>query len=451
MKMNKHQTADIQTVNVRKKFNDLLDTFNQSLFLEDTLIELEGHSYGEVGLLSLLTILNNGNMLLKGEYGSGKTTAFERLSALVFGVPLEFLQHVEIHGNPDMSEDKIKAQLDFGELQSGKEIVRWKYPVFSPMVMIDEINRLPSKFQNMILNEVDRSIWSYRMEDMFSENQTFFATMNRAGPGTSPLTPALLERFDISARTLVPLSLEHRRIMREKVSETEEILKDESISKEILAFMKKTQDKQEIYTYIREKGETFKQKIESKFKSIGFNLELPKAKDLNYAQQKIKDIEFNLPANLFLDYFKANINTCIKGKADNFSSCPYCDLERFPCSKIRYFSNRGEESIVNYSKSLAWLVGKEEVDVEILEWLLPYVLTHRVEVREAELEEREYENFAYWRSKKFKLVKEVVTNDLNRFRDNFQTIRDISKAYYEGKNLPKTYPSPWFELLKRSK
>lgn len=288
------------------------------------------------------------------------------------------------------------------------------------------------------------------METIFSRKQTFFATMNRPGPGTSPMTPALLERFDVSARTLIPLSTEHRRKMREKVSDLERILKDEGRTKETLEFMKESQDQSEIRECLETQGDEFKKKVEAELEN--YQIRIPRAKELERAKREVKEMELNTEANQFLDYFKANVNMCVEGEKEDFSACPGCDKEKFPCSKIRYFSNRAEESITDYSKSLAWLVGKEKVDLETMRTLLPYVLKHRVEVNETELEGREFESKGYWRSKKFRFIKEIVEEDSKRFLGNLSHIKDISKAYLKDERLPKKQlPSPWYKLIQRSK
>lgn len=289
------------------------------------------------------------------------------------------------------------------------------------------------------------------METIFSGEQTFFATMNRPGPGTSPMTPALLERFDISGRTLVPLSIEHRRKLREEVSDLEEILKDEEKTGEILDFMSQNQSSSEVKSYLKKEGDEFKKRLEKEFEEMGYEIRLPDSRELKEVKEKIKGVDLNVESNLFLDYFKANVNMCVKGRKEDFSLCPKCDKENYPCSKLKYFSNRAEESLTKYSKSLAWLVGKDKADLETLKTLLPYVLQHRVEVNEAKLEERQFKPKGYWRSKKFRLIKQVVEEDLLRFSDSLEDIKEITKAYLKGERIPKKHPSPWYELIKRSR
>jgi len=165
---------------MKNSIKKLYDLITSRFYFGDETLEIGDKKYDPIVLFGIITCILNGRELIFGEYGSGKTTSSERISSLIMGLPLEFIQAVTIHGHPEQTEEKIKATLDLGALEKdGREVVRWKLSVFSPVLIIDEINRLPVGKQNLILNEVDRNIWSYRGETIiFEVDKAFFATVN---------------------------------------------------------------------------------------------------------------------------------------------------------------------------------------------------------------------------------------------------------------------------------
>ncbi len=146
---------------------EIYDFVQMNLFFGDETLSIGEKRYNPLVLFTIITSFLDGKELIFGEYGSGKTTSAERITSLTKTLPLEFIQATTIHGHPEQTEEKMKATLDLAALEKeGKEIIRWKLLPFSPAVIIDEINRLPVGKQSMILNEVDRNIWSYRGETL---------------------------------------------------------------------------------------------------------------------------------------------------------------------------------------------------------------------------------------------------------------------------------------------
>jgi MoxR-like ATPase len=153
--------------NNSQKIQSLYEIVCSHFYLGNETFEVGDKRYDHLALFGILNLILDGKELILGGYGSGKTSSSERISSLVKGLPLEFVQSTTIHGHPEQTEEKMKATLDLGAMEKeGREVVKWKIIPYSPVVIIDEINRLPIGKQNMLLNEVDRNIWSYRGETL---------------------------------------------------------------------------------------------------------------------------------------------------------------------------------------------------------------------------------------------------------------------------------------------
>lgn len=372
---------------MRKDIEKLYELIRNRFYLGDETFEVGERKYEPVSLFSILTCILNGRELIFGEYGSGKTSSSERISSMMKGLPLEFVQASTIHGHPEQTEEKMKATLDLGVLErEGKEVVRWKVSVFSPVLIIDEINRLPMGKQNMILNELDRNVWSYRGETIvFDEGKTFFATVNYQDLGTTRMIPPLLDRFDIAIETgrVHPI---RKRVIRRGVKD--DLLRDRKMAIEIVDYIKEnntSKNIEEIVKFVKEKSEEFKDVLEERLKREGFNVHIPRDEELKGMVKEIEDIEVSEDAELFLDYFGQEAYCQLSFKKD-FSKCDGCHYANFVCSDIYAISNRAEISLFRYAKALAW-VEENEVSLEHVISLLPYVLWHRSEINYKKISE----------------------------------------------------------------
>ena len=280
---------------MKNSIKKLYDLITSRFYFGDETLEIGDKKYDPIVLFGIITCILNGRELIFGEYGSGKTTSSERISSLIMGLPLEFIQAVTIHGHPEQTEEKIKATLDLGALEKdGREVVRWKLSVFSPVLIIDEINRLPVGKQNLILNEVDRNIWNYRGETIiFEVDKAFFATVNYQDLGTTNLIPPLLDRFDIAVETgrIHPI---RKRIVRRGIRD--EVLRDSKISREIVEYISQnneTRKANEIVKFLKEISDEFKEKIENRLKEDGFNVEIPRSYEIEEIRKEINEVEIS--------------------------------------------------------------------------------------------------------------------------------------------------------------
>jgi MoxR-like ATPase len=138
----------------------------------------------------ILVLLANGNMLLEGLPGLAKTRAINALAKnLDCGLS-------RIQFTPDLLPSDITGTEIY--LPSEKEkFVFQQGPIFSNLILADEINRAPAKVQSALLEAMEErqvtvSVKTYKMEDLFM----VMATQNPIEQeGTYPLPEAQMDRF----------------------------------------------------------------------------------------------------------------------------------------------------------------------------------------------------------------------------------------------------------------
>jgi len=431
-----------------RRLYDLVRRF----YIGDEVFEVGDNRYEPIALFGIITCLLGGKELVFGEYGSGKTTSSERIASLLFGLPLEFVQAVTIHGHPEQTEEKIKATLDLGALEKeGKEVVKWKACVFSPVLIVDEINRLPVGKQNMLLNEVDRNVWSYRGETIvFNTPKTFFATVNYRDLGTTEIIPPLLDRFDIA----VEVSRIHpirKRVIRRGI--VDDVLRDSALAEEMLNYIHENNESckaKDVLKFITEKSDKFKCVLEERFKKEGFNVEIPKSYELEKIRREIEDTEVEEEVELFLDFIGQEVYCQLSTKKD-FSKCDGCHYVNYICSDIYAISNRAEISLIRYAKALAWIEEKEVGLVHVLA-LMPYVLWHRCEISYKKIAEvKDIEKDC---CDELYAVKEAIYDAFRRWEEHkihqIEAYRCIARGEYEKLiEIAKDFNHPFFKSLIR--
>ena len=140
----------------------------------------------------LTGILGNGNVLLEGVPGLGKTMLVRTL-----GRALD-LQFSRVQFTPDlMPSDILGTQMIAEDEKGGKRFEFQRGPIFANLVLADEINRATPKTQSALLEAMqEQSVTIARKT--YALDQPFFvlATQNPLEmEGTYPLPEAQLDRF----------------------------------------------------------------------------------------------------------------------------------------------------------------------------------------------------------------------------------------------------------------
>ena len=138
----------------------------------------------------ILVLLADGNMLLEGLPGLAKTRAIKTLaSELDCGLS-------RIQFTPDLLPSDVTGT-EIYQPEAKEKFVFQQGPIFSNLILADEINRAPAKVQSALLEAMEERQVSvagktYRMEPLFM----VMATQNPVEQeGTYPLPEAQMDRF----------------------------------------------------------------------------------------------------------------------------------------------------------------------------------------------------------------------------------------------------------------
>jgi len=156
----------------------------------------------------LIGILANGHILVEGVPGLAKTTAVKTLAQ---AIDTSFQR---IQFTPDLlPADLMGTQIYLPK--SGDFTVK-KGPIFSNIILADEINRAPAKVQSALLEAMQEKQVTIG-EETFKLEEPFLvmATQNPIEQeGTYPLPEAQVDRFMLKLRVTYPNKNEEKEIMQ---------------------------------------------------------------------------------------------------------------------------------------------------------------------------------------------------------------------------------------------
>jgi MoxR-like ATPase len=182
----------------------------QGAFLEALLLETQKVIVGQRYLLErlLVGLLANGHVLLEGVPGLAKTTAIKTLASTIQA------KFQRIQFTPDMLPADLTGTLIYDQ-RSGDFKVK-KGPIFSNIILADEINRAPAKVQSALLEAMqERQVTIGSETHLLEEPFLVLATQNPIEQeGTYPLPEAQVDRFMLKLKIEYPNKEEEHQILK---------------------------------------------------------------------------------------------------------------------------------------------------------------------------------------------------------------------------------------------
>jgi len=177
-------------------FRRLLDQMHRVIVGQDTLLHR-----------MLVGLLSNGHLLIEGVPGLAKTTA---VACLARGIHTGFQR---LQFTPDLLPADLIGTLIYRP-NDGTFAVQ-KGPIFSNIILADEINRAPAKVQSALLEAMqERQVTIGKESFKLDEPFLVLATQNPIEQeGTYPLPEAQVDRFMLKLLVGYPTKDEERKIL----------------------------------------------------------------------------------------------------------------------------------------------------------------------------------------------------------------------------------------------
>ncbi|MBB17281.1 AAA family ATPase [Candidatus Poribacteria bacterium] len=164
----------------------------------------------------LICLFANGHALIEGVPGLGKTRMIQTLSEVLD------LSFKRIQFTPDMMPSDITGTTILVEDQQGQKRFEFQAgPVFSQVILADEINRATPRTQSALLEAMqERTVSIARTTHELGNPFCVFATQNPIEmDGTYPLPEAQLDRFLFKLRVEFPDHADLIEIMQQTTSD----------------------------------------------------------------------------------------------------------------------------------------------------------------------------------------------------------------------------------------
>jgi len=220
-----------------KAINEKIET--ESAFVDRILGEVRKVIVGQEYMVErlLIGLLSNGHILLEGVPGLAKTLTVNTLSKTI-KTKFQRLQFT-----PDLLPADLIGTLIYNQKES--KFTTKKGPIFSNLILADEINRSPAKVQSALLEAMqERQVTigdnTFKLDDPF----LVLATQNPIEQeGTYPLPEAQIDRFMLKLNVGYPNKEEELEIMRRQTKATqtepeavitpEDLIKARNVVKEV--------------------------------------------------------------------------------------------------------------------------------------------------------------------------------------------------------------------------
>lgn len=204
-------TSEIAALNER--------IYLESQFIERIFGEFEKVVIGQKYMIErlLIALFANGHVLLEGVPGLAKTLSVKTLSGLID------VKFQRIQFTPDLLPADLIGTLIYNQKESA--FFTRKGPIFSNLILADEINRSPAKVQSALLEAMqERQVTIGDTTFPLEEPFLVLATQNPIEQeGTYPLPEAQVDRFMLKLKISYTSRKDELEIMRRMARTTDEV------------------------------------------------------------------------------------------------------------------------------------------------------------------------------------------------------------------------------------
>jgi MoxR-like ATPase len=318
----------------------------------------DGQAYSSFILLPLLNLATSRRMVFVGAPGRGKTSV-ATLMSLITGASLETTRRQIQHGHPQMTvHDLLGSPLPSNLMKAdlATEVrLDWRSWLTARVKIIDEYNRIPTKTQSALL-----SLLAEGYAEMFEQTievgaSAWFLTANdELGGGTFPVIEALKDRIDAVVRC-APFQQEHIDTLVQRISTGD--LPESHIPSDIIF-----------------SADELKQ-LDEEVREVSVPSEL-----LDLVGFVIGQMEFCRRASDRIDYMNKD-TLHLAGRRVGHVCNEDCPLDRQAslCAQTENgVSPRSMQALIHFAKALAYFFGRQEVELNDVRQLLPWILFDRL-------------------------------------------------------------------------
>lgn len=315
-------------------------------------------SFSSFVLLPILNFLVRKRALFIGGPGRGKTTS-AILMGLLAGYPIKELKQAIQHGQPQMTITDLLGNPLPRDLIRAKEMeevkIAWRKWIDMRVKIIDEYNRIPTRTQSALLTLMADGYAEILDQIVECGESAWFLTANDdIGGGTYQVIEALKDRIDIVVKTLNFNS----RFLYDLLSRIENKIKVEEIIPADITFTQEELDS--AYNEI-----------------ISIKIPLPVRRRLEFFTAQFDFCD--LASKIFEHKSKDNIRLAQKSVSQVCRQDCGRDKVINICSQTENgLSVRVRITILNFAKALAYFRGNNEVELEDLRQIIPWILHEKL-------------------------------------------------------------------------
>lgn len=371
-------------------------------------------SYSSFVLLPLLNMAVRRRCLLVGGPGRGKT-ASAVLMGLLAGYSSKDLQRAIQHGQPQMTIADLLGNPMPADLMAAKTMddirISWRKWLSMRVKIIDEYNRIPTRTQSALLTVMADEYAELYDQVYECPSAAWYLTANDdSGGGTYPVIEALRDRIDIVVRALHF----NTRFIGDLLDRIEADIQPESLLPESIIFSQQELD-------------TVQQQI----------------RQIQIPQPLLRRLEFFAGQFEFAEYAAAQLEYQTKDTikladlAGDFSSRQETGKDRLlelGHQTGNGLSVRAIMTLLTFVKAAAWFRGNDEVELEDLRQVLPFVLHDKLtpDHDAAFFEQPEHNVFRADRIGWLRRLFDLACDEFDRLGRDHDPINDIAGEFEQG-------------------